>query len=54
MEKAAQEIIDMYAKAFPTTPIILPLGAPIPGNAGSESIQQVIDYGFGVIHVTSE
>ena len=37
----------MYAKAFPTTPIILPMGAPIPGNAGNESIQQVIDYGFG-------
>ena len=46
-QKAAEEIIDMYAKAFPTTPIILPMGAPIPGNAGNESIQQVIDYGFG-------
>ena len=45
-QKAAEAIIDMYAKAFPSTPIILPMGAPIPGEAGNESIQQVVDYGF--------
>lgn len=45
-QKAAQAILDMYAKAFPTTPIILPAGSPIPGSAGEESMRQVLDYGF--------
>jgi len=46
-QKGAEAIIDMYAKAFPTTPIILPAGAPIPGNAGEAALRQVLDYGFG-------
>jgi hypothetical protein len=44
-EQAAKDMIDLYADAFPTTPIVFALGKPTTDPAGIETVKRVVDYG---------
>jgi hypothetical protein len=44
-EQAAKDMIDLYAAAFPTTPIVFALGKPTTDPAGIETVKRVVDYG---------
>jgi hypothetical protein len=43
---AAKKIIDMYALAFPQTPIILTISNPFPTQAGQAAQQEIKQYGL--------
>ena len=43
--EGAEKIIDIYASAFPTTPIIIALSPPAPGADGDRAMNAVVEYG---------
>lgn len=55
--EGAKKVVDLFIKAFPTTPVILAMGEPVPGPEGKQRLEELVNYGlktypghFGLMH----